>query len=274
MNDHPENWRKSVFNHLHLILYKASRRIKRSDPVYKMPFYKQKNFFTAYGGYVHAKREFAIMKSMTEVKKTVGKFADVVIEPKISFYEEVLELFNNYKNLFNDLNKFAEKKFNMSKNPAYSNLKFSFVNSNGIIKHVVEVTEMLIDAINKQESGKMDEETKNVLSDIISFNKNYNAWMGWYTKLLDPNEQEEIFNFYSWSAKVVTAPPVEDVNFIGAMIYTNLHFPHIGLIVKEDKFIKQRKLLIYPAYNVKEAIKKFDPSIDFDPEIEKINNRD
>ena len=274
MNDHPENWRKSIFNNLHLLLYKATRKIKGSDPVYKMPFYKQKNFFTAYGGYIHAKREFAIMRSKPEVKKVTGKFADVVVEPNLGFYEEVLEIFSNYKNIFADLKNFAEVKFNMSKNPAYSNLKFSFVNSNGIVKHIVEVTEMLIDAINKQESGKMDEDTKNVLFDIVGYNKNYNAWMGWYTKLLDANDQEDVFNFFSWSAKVVTAPPIEDKNFIGAMIYTNLHHSHIGLIVKEDKFIKQRKLLIYPCYNAKETIKKFDPKIDFDAEIDKISSRD
>lgn len=273
MNDHPENWRKSIFNNLHLLIYKATRRIKRYDPLYKMPFYKQKNFFTAYGGYIHAKREFAIMKSNLEVKKVTGKFADVVVEPNLAFYEEVLQIFNAYKDLFADLKNFAEKKFNMSKNPSFSNLRFSFVNSNSIIKHAIEVSEMLIDVINKQESGKMDEETKNILFDLISYNKNYNAWMGWYTKLIDANDQGDIFNFYAWGSKVVTAPPVEDKNFIGAMIYSNLYFPHIGLVVKEDKFAKQRKLLIYPCYNAQETIKKFDPEINFDAEVDKINNR-
>ncbi len=274
MNEHPEKWRKSVLNHMHLILYKSSRRIKRNDPVYKKPFYKQKNFFTAYGGYIHTKREFAIMYSMPEVKKVSGKFADVVVEPNLGFYDEVLQLFTNYKNLSNDLKKFAENKFNMNKNAAMSILNYSFLKVNSIVNYALEVNEMLIDAINKQESGKMDEETKDLLFDIVSFDKNYNTWMGWYTKLIDANEQEQIFNFYAWSSKLVVAPPIDDKNFVGAMIYTNLHHPLIGLIVKEDKFIKQRKLLLYPVYNAKETIKKFNLNIEFADEIDKITKRD
>jgi len=273
MDDHPENWRKSIKNHIHLLLYRSSRRIKSYDPLFKSPFYKQKNFFTAYGGYTHAKRDFAVMKNIPEVKKTTGNFADVVVEPNVVFYEEVTEIFNNYKNLLNNLKKTAEVIFNMNKNPAFSNLKFSFVNANGIVNHGLDVSEMLIDAIKKQESGTMDEETKNNLKDIISFNSNYNSWMGWFTKLLDPNNQDDIFNFYAWTSRLHASAPIEDRQFIGAIFYTQLQLPFIGLVVKEDKFTKQRKLLLYTSYNNKELVKKFEAEMNFDKEIDDIMER-
>ncbi len=275
MDEHPENWRRSINNHIHLLLYRSCRRIKLSDPVYKSFYYKNKNFYTAYGAYVHYKREFAIMKSTPVIKKKKGNIIDVVIEPNILFYEEVLEVFNNYKNIFEDLKKFGENKFSLSKNPVLSNLRFSFRNCKALIKYVIEVSEMLLDAIKKQESGKMDEPTLNNLKDIISYDEKLDGWAGWYVKLFDSiYSQDNIFNFYSWTTKTHAAGPIEDENFLGAITYVNLYHPYIGLIVKEDRFTKQKKLLLYSFYDAKETVKVFDPKTNFDNEIESITQRD
>lgn len=273
MNDHPENWRKNILNHMHYILYKSSRRIKLSDPVYRTPYYKQKNFFTAYSGLVHFKREFAIMKSIPKVKKVKGGLVDVVMEPNIGFYEEILELYTNYKNLLNELKTFAAQELLLNA-PTNSNLRFSFVNARSLYQHAIDVTEMLLDAIKKQESGKMDEETKNNLKELVSFNDQYNSWIGWYVKFLNQNSHEDIFSFYSWGSKIHASPPIEDKQFNGAVFYNYMNFPLIGLIVKEDKFTKKRKLLLHSSYYAKESIKRFAPKVNFSEEVEALENRE
>ena len=268
MKDHPEKWRKSVTSHMHLILYQSSRKIKSYDPVFKEPAYYEKLFFTAYSAYIHFKREFALMKSQFEVKKNTGEIPEVVIEPNLKFYEEILELAKNYKNFFEDLSKFSENGL------ASQDMKFTFVNVKAILTQLTDVTEMLIDGIERQESGRMTKETKENLKDIITYNKEYEAYMGWYVRLLDQNSQKTVFDFYAWAARVHTAPPIEDQQFSGAMFYNHLNYPIIGLIVKQDKFEKKEKLLLFTCYSAKEITKRFDPKLNFDEEIKAISERE
>ena len=272
----PEKFRTCIKNWIHLLLYKASRRIKSSDPVFNKPFYKFKNFNIAYAGYVDFKREFNIFKSVLEMKKKEGEFADVVVEPKFDFYTEMLNITKAYRKMFEDLKYFGDVKLEAKSSPLFSNLGFGFAKLKGMFNHLEDSIQMLIDVIQKQESGvELDSDLKQILFDIVKFEKNYNTWTGWYVKLLNPNSSIESFNFYAYSKKVIATGPNEDHKFNGALIFVNTHYPYIGLIVKEDKFSKKRKLLLFSSYNARETIKNFNlETLNFKDEVEIIKERD
>jgi hypothetical protein len=271
----PEKFRLCIKNGIHLLLYKASRRIKSSDPVFKKLYYMNKNLNVAYGGYVDSIREFAIFKSNPEMKKIVGGFADVVVEPNTEFFKEMLELTKAYRKVFDDMQKFGIDKMGIRKNAHLANLNFSFAVLKGYFTHLEDCIQMLLEVIEKQENGiELDSHLKETLFDIVKFDSKYNTWTGWYLKLINPNDISESFNFYSWSKRTVISNPNEELKFAGSLTYVNTHFPLIGLIVKEDKFIKKRKLLLYTSYNPKETMKRFDlKNLNFDDEIKNIIER-
>jgi hypothetical protein len=272
----PEKFRLCIKNGIHLLLYKASRRIKSSDPVFDKDYYRQKNFNIAYAGYVDYKRDFAILIHKPEVKKKEGGFADVVVEPNTEFYNEMLELTKNYRKVFDDLQKFGIEKMGIKKDPIFSTLNYHYSVLKGYFTHLEDCIKMLLMVIKKQENGvELDSELKETLFNIIKYEQKYNTWTGWYVKLLNPNDHSNIFNFYSWSTRTVIAESNFDLKFNGCLIYVNTHFPLIGLIVKEDKLTQKRKLLLYSSFHMKETIKLYDlKNLNFDDEMERVSKRE
>lgn len=256
----PEKFRTQIKNGIHLLLYKASRRIKSYDPIFNRPFYHEKNFNIAYMGYVDYTREFTIMKSELEMKKNEGGFADVVIEPNVGFYQEMLELTRCYKKMFTNLENFANEKMDLKNNPHLYHLKYSQSKLKGQFRNLEDAIQMLLMVIKKQENGvELDEELKEALFDVVKFDKKLNTWTGWYASIVNPDggSVSDSMEFHAWTKKVLTARPMEDKEFNGALIYVNTFYPHIGVMIKEDKFTKQRKLLLFSSYYGREAIKLF-----------------
>jgi hypothetical protein len=255
----PQNWRKNIINHMHLLLYKATRRIKKSDdPLFKSPSYYQKNFNTAYAGLIHFKQETEIMNRVISSSKVDGEFADVVFEPNLEFYTEMNRFFSIYQQKIIQFFNYSE---------IYLQINYEMVKS--VLSNTFDDLTYAIDIISKfiplQEKGNSTEKQKKEIHQLFFFNKDINQWDGWYYKLLNKGEKANKypFSYPVYISRVYTATPLERFHFNGAILYTGMKFSDIGILIKKDHEGNE-KLLLYSAYSGFEFIKTFTEKIKFD----------
>jgi hypothetical protein len=267
MENEPQNWRKNLQFHNHYLLYKSTRRIKHSqDPIFKSGIYKESNFYTAWGGYVHFKRQIQLMtvklpsESPKVYNSTLVGIPEVVIEPHLEFYKELENYWNTFKSKINEFVNRGEYMMEINYQEIKSEINQSF-------DPMTNALTMIIKGIKLQETGQMTDEFRDSLKNIIYYDENL-KWTGWYANLFDNvAHPESIFNYDVWILNAGHFPAAKNLEFEGAALFNIMRMPNLGLITLEDQYEKTRKLMLFAKYNVKEVLLP----IEMKPDVEQMS---
>jgi len=153
-------------------------------------------------------------------------------------------------------------------------LSYATINDqlNDIFNRMTHAIDLIIKGIKLQESGRLDEEYKSVLRDLIKYDTEKNDWSGWYVDLHD--NSKPIFNYDIWVANPGSFPPVEEVKFKGSKLFNSLKYPNLGIAVVEDQFEKVKKIAIFPKFNAKDYYSPFEVNPNIDELSKQITDRE
>lgn len=254
MENEPQNWRKNLQFHNHYLLYKLTRRIKHSqDSIYKGGIFKESSFYTAWGAYVHFKRQIQLMT--VKLPALPPKVSDpslmgipeVVIEPHLEFYKELENYWNSFKGKINQFVNQGEYMMEIN----YKDIKAEINHSFDPMTHAIQ---FLIKAIKLQETGQMTNEFRNSLKNLIYYDEHM-KWTGWYANLFDNMAHpEDIFNYDIWINNSGVFPAAKSFEFEGASLFNIMRMPNLGIITLEDQYEKTKKIMLFAKYNVKEVL--------------------
>jgi hypothetical protein len=261
MKKDPSKWRNNLLNHYHLLLFRATRRIKISDdPLFKTPWYKEKMFNTAFAGFTHLKSDIDIVNRVISVGAgKEGNFPEVVLEPNYEFYNELYLFFSAFKEQLMQYLVMSEPYLKLN----YKLIKAIYKRHSEDMTYAIQLCQKLAPLQNK---GKLTDEQKEELKQLIYYNADASAYDGWYYRLFSKGDEKDkyYFSYNVYITRVQTALPVDRFSFAGAMIYAGTKFPDIGVLVKQDPHEKKEKLLLYSAYSGFEFIKRFTEKVTFE----------
>jgi hypothetical protein len=271
MKKDPESWRNNMMNHFHLLLFKATRRIKiNDDPLFKTPQYKEKVFNTAYASHVHFKQDIDIMtRVISGGNDKVGGFPEVAVEPNYEFYNELYLFFSVFKE---NLSQF------LLSTEDYLKVNHKFIRA--LYKTHIDDMMYAIRLLQKlaplQEKGKLTDEQKSDMKELVFYNGDAKIWDGWYFRLFNKGGEKEKYHlsYNIYITRVHTAMPLDRFSFSGALIYTGMKFPDIGVLIKQDENEKKEKLFLYASYSGFDFIKRFSEKVSFEDISDKVMKRE
>jgi hypothetical protein len=270
MQKTPDPWRKNLDNHMHLLLYKASKKIKNSDPLYKTRNFKTKSFYTTWSAYIHHKREITILESNSLYEGVSnGGIPEVSMEPNMEFYQELKVYWSNYKE---NVMKFTEisKKYEVNTNIDLLEVQFK-----NYFSDFEEAVDICIKAVEIQEDGKEDAEFNNeILRKLIYYEEEVKSWVGWYSSIFNKQNRNRTFALDFWVEEAFTAGKAEKLKFPGIVIYNTLKYPQIGLVVVKDKISNKDKIMLYSSYDSIDFLMELKEKIYFEDVAKKIAERD
>jgi hypothetical protein len=195
-------------------------------------------------------REKEIMKN--------AKFPEVILEPHLEFYREMENLWNNYRNNVGQFIQTCEYFMKINYETISNDIQNIFSKMNYAL-------EILIKGIKLQETGKMDDFTKEEIKNIIKYNVETGKWTGWYVDLHDSNK---MFILDLWLLNLGSFPENNQIKFQGSNLFNTQKFPLIAIAVIEDSYEKVKKLVLTPKYNAEEFYTPSDAKAD----LEKLND--
>ncbi len=184
-------------------------------------------------------------------------FPEVILEPHLDFYRAMENLWANYRNKVSQFILSCEYFMKINYETITKDFQSIFSNMNYAL-------EIIIKGIKLQETGKLDDITREEIKNLIKYDVDTAKWIGWYADLFDKNK---MFNLDLWLLKLASYDPISEVKFEGSNLFNTQKFPFIAIALIEDSYEKVKKLVLSPKYNAQE----FYTPIDAKQNLEKLN---
>ena len=218
-------------------------------------WFESKIFNTLIGSYVHFKKDFLLFEQTTLIEGQEGELIDVYFEGDNKFYEELKEItkiFEKYS--INIINEISDQKIREELNRnIYNKLNRLFISYENIIK-----------GIKYQNDINKENEKKNLIKNLFYYNKEKNAYEGWYVDFYKKKNDTEINYFLKiFAYNYHVSQEIKELNFNGSVIFGAMNFPEFGVIGIKDKINKTMKLYISCFYSGNEYPHALTDEIDF-----------
>ena len=257
MLQHRDLWESTYENSFHYLLNLYGHEKKENENIKNM---KIKTFNSLVGAYSHFKQEtFLFLQRVNITKVSNGSIPDIYFEERKDIYEEIINILEKFKSKLlefvpSDSTKITEK---IAKD----------------IQTLTDNCQLIIYAINSQESGIKTEQKNEIVKTAFYFDEETNDYEGWYANLYKNDKGQNYFFYDIYCSKHYFSNPIPQINYEGVIVYIAMNYPEFGAILVKDKISKTKKIMLFSEYAGNEYPHIWNETLSYDGLIELIFRR-
>ncbi len=257
MEKNKDLWENTFENSFHYLFNLIGHDSKERLEIPNMKF---KTFNSLIGAYCHFKQEIFLFQqsvNISEIKN--GSIPDIIFESRKDVYQEVINILEKFKErmlefIQVDATKIKEK---ISKE----------------IQTLTDNCQLIIYAINSQESGIETEQKKEIIKTAFYYDEETKKYEGWYTNLFKNVNNENDFNLNIYASKHYISSPIPELQYDGVIIYIGMNYPELGAVLVKDNTAKVNKIMLFSEYAGNEYPHIWNETLNYEGLIQLIYNR-